>query len=151
MNAAPAPHGTPPPALTVRVGDWSVLGEQAAAVRTAVFVREQGIPAEHEWDVMDGQSVHCVACRGVRPIGTGRLLPDGRIGRMAVESDARGQGVGAVILDALIDVARRRGDRRVWLHSQRAAMGFYARRGFETIGEPFDEVGIEHVTMQRVL
>ena len=85
------------------------------------------------------------------PIGCGRLLPDGHIGRVAVLSDWRGQGVGAALLVRLIDLAKARGDKRVLLNSQVQAMPFYARYGFAPTGEQFLEAGIPHQTMVRPL
>ncbi len=149
MNRGARPIGDDE--VTIRVGAWDRLAADAAPVRKAVFVEEQGIAIDDEWDEMDTLSVHCVAYRAGHPVGTGRLLPDARIGRMAVLASARGEGVGAAILEALITHARDRGERRLLLHAQRPAVGFYAKRGFEAVGEPFDEVGIEHLTMQLAL
>jgi predicted GNAT family N-acyltransferase len=141
---------TPPFAL--RVVDWA-RGEAALrAVRIAVFVIEQNIPEELEWDEHDAASTHAIAeDESGTPVGCGRLLPDGHIGRLAVLSDWRGRGVGAAILDRLIAVARARGDARVLLNAQVQAMQFYARYGFEPVGEVFAEAGIPHQTMERFL
>ena len=138
-------------AIELRTGDWATLGAAAGALRTAVFVREQGIPAEFEWDEWDARSVHCVAYRGDEPVGTGRLLPDGRIGRMAVRADLRGQGIGRRVLEALVAVASARGDTRIELSAQRQVEPFYRAQGFVPVGEPYDEVGIAHVKMRRSL
>jgi predicted GNAT family N-acyltransferase len=138
-------------ATELRTGDWATLGAAAGALRTAVFVREQGIPAEFEWDEWDARSVHCVAYRGDEPVGTGRLLPDGRIGRMAVRADLRGQGIGRRVLEALVAVASARGDTRIELSAQRQVEPFYRAQGFVPVGEPYDEVGIVHVKMRRSL
>jgi len=138
-------------ALVVHFGDWQRLGRDAHALRTEVFVDEQGVPVGIERDGRDGEALHCVAYRGERAIATGRLLPEAKIGRMAVRADSRGQGVGARVLDALLARARARGDAVVELGAQCSAMGFYRRRGFETIGKPYHEAGIEHVRMRRVL
>ena len=85
------------------------------------------------------------------PIGCGRLLPDGHVGRMAVLSDWRGHGVGAALLTRLIEVAHARGDQRVLLNSQTQAMPFYARYGFAPVGDEYMEAGIPHWTMARTL
>ena len=138
-------------AIDLRIGDWATLGEAAGALRTAVFVREQGIPAALEWDEWDARSVHCVAYRGDEPMGTGRLLPDGRIGRMAVRADLRGQGIGRRVLEALMAVASARGDTRIELSAQQQVEQFYRAQGFVPVGEPYDEVGIAHVRMRRSL
>ena len=138
--------------FTIRVVDWASEEKKLRAVRTAVFVVEQNIPEELEWDTFDAVSVHALAedREGV-PIGCGRLLPDGHIGRVAVLSDWRGQGVGAALLVRLIDLAKARGDKRVLLNSQVQAMPFYARYGFAPTGEAFLEAGIPHQTMVRPL
>ncbi len=138
-------------AIVVRVGHWERLCADALPLRVAVFVDEQGVPTDIESDGRDADALHCVAYRDGRAIATGRLLPQAKIGRMAVRADARGQGIGMRVLDALVARARARGDAAVELSAQCAAEGFYRRCGFETIGEPYREAGIEHVRMRRVL
>lgn len=133
--------------VRLRTGDWPTLGGEASSVRTEVFVREQGIRAEDEWDAADAECLHCVAYDGARAIGTGRLLPDGHVGRMAVLAAYRRSGVGSIILRALVRAAGERGDREVVLNAQCQVVAFYARHGFELRGEPYDEVGIPHQTM----
>lgn len=144
------------PMLQVKTGTWAELGADAGRIRTDVFVREQRIPAELEWDEADRQAVHAVAYNRLgQPLATGRLLPanDGtsKIGRMAVHQVLRGCGVGQQVLRALADVAQARGDKRIELHAQRTARDFYARLGFTAQGEPFEEAGIPHVTMASAL
>lgn len=133
-------------------GDWTALHADAMAVRMEVFVREQGIPAELEWDEDDARSLHVVLRDGQGlAVATGRLLPahDGvaKIGRMAVLSAWRGKGLGAQVMRALSAAAWQRGDRELVLHAQAAAVGFYRRLGFESRGDPFDEVGMPHQQM----
>jgi predicted GNAT family N-acyltransferase len=140
------------PPFTVRVVDWARDAVELRAVRLAVFVVEQNIPEELEWDEFDAQSVHAIAEDAAGgPIGCGRLLPDGHIGRMAVISDWRGRGVGAALLLRLIELARERGDARVLLNAQTQAMPFYARFGFTPVGAEYEEAGIPHWTMERAL
>ena len=129
-------------------GDWATLGAHAARVRVDVFVREQGIPRELEWDEWDARSLHCVAYLGDEPIATGRLLPDAHVGRMAVLAAHRRSGVGGRILQALIGAARERGDPRVELSAQSYVVAFYERHGFVCLGAPYDEVGIAHQRME---
>jgi predicted GNAT family N-acyltransferase len=138
--------------IQVKLGEWSELQVDAQAVRTAVFVEEQNIPAALEWDLMDAQCLHAVAydAQG-KAIGTGRLLPDGHIGRMAVLSTARNCGVGAEILRQLMAQAKIRGMQAVQLNAQISAEAFYQREGFNREGELFMEAGIEHVHMNRTL
>ncbi|HLB15376.1 MAG TPA: GNAT family N-acetyltransferase [Burkholderiales bacterium] len=119
-------------------------------VRDAVFVVEQGVPPEIERDEWDQRSDHALARdREGRVVGTGRLLPDGHIGRMAVLPEWRGEGIGSRILDSLVARARERGMKRVVLNAQTHAVPFYARHGFAAFGDQFVEAGIAHVAMAR--
>jgi YbgC/YbaW family acyl-CoA thioester hydrolase len=142
--------------VEVRMGSWQEIGRDAQAIRTAVFVDEQKIPAEMEWDEADASCVHAVAFNrfGV-PLATARLLAQApgvaKIGRMAVVQAMRGSRIGRSVLDALLKAARDRGDREVLLHAQLSAAPFYARAGFSERGPVFEEAGIPHVEMVRVL
>lgn len=134
--------------IGVVTGDWDSLREHAQALRVEVFVVEQGVPLELEWDEADEVSTHAVAYdEAGQPAATGRLLPDGHVGRMAVRKSARGQGIGAQVLGALLDEARRQGHRELVLHAQSHAIGFYLRHGFVPQGEEFIEAGIPHRRM----
>ncbi len=140
------------PEVNVRLGSWDALGTQSRAIRMAVFVDEQGIDAAMEIDANDPVSLHAVAALGTGPaLGTGRLLPDGHIGRMAVLQRARGQGVGTALLMRLMQAARERGDRQVELSAQVHAQGFYSKFGFVAVGRPYQDAGIEHITMRAGL
>jgi YbgC/YbaW family acyl-CoA thioester hydrolase len=144
------------PMVDVRVGGWDELGRDAQAIRTAVFVDEQKIPAEMEWDEVDASCVHAVAVnRFGFPLATGRLLEHvpgvAKIGRMAVVRTMRGSRIGRSVLDALMNAARVRGDREVVLHAQQSAAPFYARAGFTERGTMFEEAGIPHIEMVRSL
>jgi predicted GNAT family N-acyltransferase len=140
------------PAFKLRITDWPTDAPKLRAVRMAVFVIEQRIPEDLEWDEHDPVSAHALA-EGAdgTPIGCGRLLPDGHIGRMAVLADWRGHGVGTALLETLLAIAGERGFERVRLHAQTRAMPFYARFGFAPVGNAFDEAGIPHQTMERWL
>lgn len=138
--------------IDVLVGDWDTLGSRAAAIRQAVFVVEQGISHALEWDGADAACVHALALDAQgRAVGTGRLLPQARIGRMAVLAEARAAGVGSAILERLVEAARSRGHASVELSAQRTAEAFYRRHGFEAVGDPYEEAGIDHVKMRRAL
>jgi len=142
--------------VETRVGSWSELGERAQAIRTQVFIEEQNIPADMEWDTGDAQAVHALASnRFGLPLATGRLLQHApgvaRIGRMAVSQTVRGSGVGRAVLDALSNAAQQRGDREIVLHAQTSAQAFYARSGFIPRGAVFEEAGIAHIEMTRRL
>jgi len=121
-------------------------------VREAVFVVEQGVPLVVERDEWDARAEQALAFDDQgRVIGTGRLLPDGHIGRMAVLGEHRGQGVGSRILAALLERARELGMTCVVLNAQTHALSFYARHGFVAFGGEFTEAGIRHVAMSRTL
>ena len=135
--------------LIVRIGTWDELKALASPIRFRVFVDEQCVPAEMELDEFDPLSCHALALAGDVPVGTGRLLPDGHIGRMAVLADWRGRGAGAALLQALMDEADRRGMRGLMLSAQTHAIGFYARFGFVPQGEVYEEAGLPHQAMLR--
>jgi predicted GNAT family N-acyltransferase len=121
------------------------------ALRHEVFVIGQAVPEELEHDEMDEVSDHAVAIVDGQVVGTGRLLPDGTIGRMAVASAVRGQGIGAAVLGVLEQRARERGLLAVELHAQVHALGFYDRYGYVPCTEVYLEAGIEHRSMRKVL
>ncbi len=121
------------------------------AIRHAVFTLEQGIDAGADLDGRDAGAVHVLAEVDGDAVGTGRLLPNGHIGRLAVLRAWRGRGIGGALLDALIEAARRRGLKRVYLGAQARASGFYEKHGFRVCGEPYVEVGITHMRMERGL
>jgi len=135
----------------IELMSWEQAKALASPIRFEVFVREQRVPAEIELDDMDPVCVHAVAFEGTRAIGTGRLLPDGHIGRMAIVRDWRRRGVGAAILTALMEAARRRGDREIALSAQVHAVEFYRAHGFKPVGDEYEEAGIRHQTMVRSL
>jgi predicted GNAT family N-acyltransferase len=133
---------------TVQIGDWDSQKDAARPIRLTVFVEEQKVPAELEMDHMDAVCVHAVAYDAAgKAVGTGRLLPDGHIGRMAVLASARGSGVGGLLLQALMAYAHARGDRLLALSAQTHAAPFYQRHGFVIEGEEFFEAGIAHINM----
>ena len=131
--------------------DWESARAEASRIRTTVFVQEQGVPVEIEMDDMDAACVHALAYVDGRAVGTGRLLPDGHIGRMAVLEENRTSGVGGAILASLVAEARRRGMKEVVLSAQTHALGFYRKHGFHELGAVFEEAGIPHQEMRRVL
>lgn len=140
------------PMAEVKRGSWADLGKDAGAVRANVFIEEQGIPKEMEWDEADNTALHAVAYNRLgMAVATGRLLQHepgiGRIGRMAVLRVLRGSNLGKDILLDLMAAAKARGDSEVMLHAQTSAQGFYARLGFQPRGAVFDEVGIPHQEM----
>ena len=147
------------PMTALRIGTWSELGEAARVLRTEVFVEEQGVTPELEWDEHDESALHAVVFNRIgMPVATGRLLAAsagsasvGRIGRMAVTRVLRGSGLGRQVLDALVGSARLRGDPEILLHAQCSAEGFYADAEFIGEGPVFEEAGIAHRLMRRRL
>lgn len=147
------------PAPTVHVvADYAAALPALRAVRERVFVDEQRVPRAVELDALDPACVHVLAYDGAgAAIGTARLVPPAaedapaRVSRMAVLPDWRGRGVGAALLDALVDLARGRGWRRLVLDAQLGAEPFYARHGFQPHGPRFEVVGIAHQAMHRDL
>ena len=142
--------------VQLHLGNWHDLQKLASPLRTEVFVDEQKVPAEMEWDEDDHTALHCVAVNRMgMALATGRLLQHApgvaRIGRMAVKKQMRGSDLGRRVLHALMDAARDRGDAQVLLHAQCSAEGFYRRAGFAPRGAVFEEAGIAHIEMVRAL
>jgi len=130
---------------------WEQARAHAAPIRFAVFVEEQGVPREIELDEQDELSIHAVVFEHGQPVATGRLLPDGHIGRMAVLKAWRNRGIGALMLQSLIQRAKQRGDREVALSAQVHAVPFYRANGFVEEGDEYLEAGIRHQAMRRPL
>lgn len=138
--------------VSVRLLDWKEAAERVMPLRMAVFVVEQHVPVELEQDEFDPVSVHAVAeTADGTVVGTGRLLPDGHVGRMAVALNMRRRGVGERLLQALIGEAHRRRVAEVVANAQVSAEEFYLRHGFLSEGEIFMEAGIAHRVMRRPL
>lgn len=142
--------------LELKTGSWNALGRDAERLRMAVFVREQGVPAEIEVDELDPAALHAVLYNGLgQPVATGRMVTEGpgvaRIGRMAVDRAVRGMHLGRRVLDQLVQAAQERGNTRVVLHAQLHAQQFYRQAGFSAFGEPDEEAGIAHIMMGRDL
>ena len=130
---------------------WDEARAHAAPIRFTVFVEEQGVPRDIELDELDARSVHAVAFHDGTAVGTGRLLPDGHIGRMAVLKAWRGRGAGSRILDKLLAQARARGERAVALSAQVHAVRFYRAHGFVEEGGEYLDAGIRHQAMRKTL
>jgi len=136
--------------MKLRQGDWRTARSCVLPLRIAVFVEEQGIPLELEEDQDDPVSLHAwVEADDGQVLATGRLLPDGHIGRIAVDRGRRGEGLGARVLAHLITMAKERGIEMLALHAQTSALRFYERFGFVPRGDVFMEVGIPHQLMVR--
>ena len=134
--------------LVIKSADWPAWGEQLTALRNEVFVIEQNVPADLEIDGLDSECQHVVALLDDEVVGTGRLLPNGFIGRMCVKNKCRGSGIGGQMLAHLIDVANRLDYPQVSLNAQSQVIDFYRHHGFEIDSEPFMEAGILHQRMK---
>lgn len=137
--------------FTVRIADWSDPADRAAIrrVRETVFIAEQGVPPEEEWDAHDETCLHVLALDATgEAIGTGRLLSGGWIGRLAVVRSWRGRGVGDALMRELLAAAYERGEHESLLHAQTHAIPFYERFGYVAEGEEFEECGIPHRLMR---
>lgn len=131
---------------------WPKAEPQLRFIRQQVFVDEHGIPEALEWDGEDEAAWHVLALDAhSNPIGTGRILKNGHIGRMAVLPRWRGYGVGGAILVYLIHIAQCLRLEQVWLNSQDRTIGFYERRKFISDGALFEQAGIAHQKMVRLL
>lgn len=141
--------------VVVRIAEPDDM-EAIFTLRRAVFIDEQNLDADEEWDGRDEDAVHAVALMEGEVVGTGRLLTDEgeetcRIGRMAVRQDLRRHGIGDRILALLEDAAQERGFAQVQLNAQTYVKDFYAQAGYAEYGETFMEAGIEHVAMTKIL
>ncbi|RDC53468.1 MULTISPECIES: GNAT family N-acetyltransferase [Acinetobacter] len=135
------------PELKIVSGSWKDLAAHAKAIREAVFIQEQHIAAEDEWDAEDAVAVHFIVFQQDQAIATARLLSNHSIGRVAVLTTARGLGVGQRLMQAVIDYARAEQRGLVKLSSQVHAIGFYQALGFEVQGEEYLDCGIPHIDM----
>jgi len=131
------------------ISDWSSDRQRLSQIRRTVFMDEQGVPEELEWDDDDAGAFHLLAVDADdSPIGCARLLPDGHIGRMAVLQSWRGKGVGRALLQKALELARAQGHAIVRLSAQTHAAGFYRRHGFIAEGDEYLEAGIPHLAMK---
>jgi predicted GNAT family N-acyltransferase len=138
--------------VRVELVDWTESESIIRAVRDVVFIAEQAVPEELEWDGADPVCSHVMAWNEVGgAVGTARMQTDGTIGRMAVLKEWRRCGVGAALLRVLLDLAARQGLSQVRLAAQIHAIGFYERSGFHAIGDPFLDAGIPHRLMVKDL
>ena len=136
----------------IELMNWDKAQTIAGPIRFGIFVGEQNVPPGIELDDKDAECLHAIAYddAGIA-IGTGRLLPDGHIGRMAVIKEWRRRGIGAMILNALIDEARKRGHKEVVLAAQLQAAEFYREHGFVAEGKVYQDAGILHQDMRKAL
>ena len=132
------------------ITNWKQSHQELKQIRTTVFIDEQQVPAELEWDEFDEQSIHFLALHDNKAIATARLKPDGQIGRMAVIKKHRNKGVGTRLLTEVLLQARKHGYNMVYLHAQKKAIDFYKRFDFIKNGAEFMDAGIVHRAMYKI-
>ena len=137
--------------LFVRLADWNSDYDTIRSIRNQVFVEEQGVPPEIEWDEYETSAQHFLVFHRDKAVGTGRLTGEGKIGRMAILSDARGLGAGLQLLRFICKFARAEGQKQVYLNAQTHAIPFYAKAAFQPVGDEFMEANIPHVRMELAL
>jgi predicted GNAT family N-acyltransferase len=140
--------------ISIQITHWDEAKNQVMPIRHEVFVNEQKVPEELEWDELDQEALHAIIKKDQEVIGTARLIIDktiARIGRMAIQKEYREQGVGQKLLLTLIQAAKEKGAQECILHAQTHAIAFYAKADFEPNGPIFDEAGIPHVEMRLIL
>ncbi|WXL27596.1 GNAT family N-acetyltransferase [Ectopseudomonas mendocina] len=135
--------------LQIRLADWHKDNAELRRIRETVFITEQAVPPELEWDAEDPEAVHFLATDGDYAIGTARLMPDGHIGRLSVLKDWRGLNVGAALIKAVIAEAEKRGLNQQMLSAQVHATAFYEKLGFTVVSGEYLDAGIPHVDMVR--
>jgi predicted GNAT family N-acyltransferase len=139
--------------VRARLADFTADFASIEAIRSAVFIVEQRVPEQLEFDERDPVCIHLLVLVAGEPVGTGRIdvEHDGKIGRVAVLASHRRRGVGKALMERLHEIARERGLRQVWCNAQTSAVPFYAQLGYRATGNLFEEAGIEHVRMERSL
>lgn len=137
--------------MDLLVTDWQQHPQALSQVRTKVFIEEQQVPEELEWDEYDQQAMHVLVMDEGSPIACGRIKADGHIGRMAVLPTYRHQGIGTRVLNQLLEIARQQNLEAVYLHAQVTAIPFYERLGFHCCSDIFMDAGIPHRSMKRGL
>lgn len=134
--------------ISLRLADWGIEKAALRLIRERVFIQEQGVPVDMEWDEWDADAAHFLALTGNQPVGVARLLPVGKIGRLAVLPEWRGQGIGRDLMQLALDTARQRGLAEITIHAQVSVTEFYRKLGFSGHGEVFKEAGIPHREMR---
>ena len=136
--------------LEIHIVDWHDRRDALQAIRQSVFIDEQHVPEELEWDDHDATCIHFLATIGSMPVATARLTPQGQIGRMAVLRAYRGKGIGSQLLTRVIEHARSIGHKQLYLHAQVNVIRFYEQHGFIAEGDVFMDAGIEHRSMKML-
>jgi len=142
-----SPEQTPPANIELQRLDWAKAKPLAKPIRTTVFIQEQQVPESEEWDNEDKSATQLLVIKDGKTVATARLTQTGKIGRMAVLKAYRKQGIGSMMLNSLIDLAKQQGQQQIKLWSQTHAQGFYQKHGFVAHGNEFLDAGIPHIEM----
>jgi predicted GNAT family N-acyltransferase len=134
--------------MKIEAGDWASLKQHAQKIRELVFIQEQDIPENEEWDDLDSVSLHFIVWDDTTVIATARLLPNNSIGRVAVLKSHRGLGIGFKLMQEIILVARQEQRKFLELSAQVHAISFYEKLGFQCEGHEYLDCGIPHITMK---
>jgi predicted GNAT family N-acyltransferase len=137
--------------FTIEQVKWQDAESYLRHIRTTVFIEEQQVPEELEWDEFDETCIHVICETNNDFIATARLLESGQIGRMAVLKEYRTKGVGSMMLEKILHIAELMKMKTVFLNSQIDAVDFYKKFGFVEEGGVFDDAGIPHRKMTKSL
>lgn len=136
--------------ITIKKADFESNSVEIKRIRTSVFIQEQNVPIELEWDELDKDAIHILAYYDNEPVATARLLKDGQIGRMAVLKPFRRRTIGKKMLNYLLQIAHNNSISNIFLSAQTQAMAFYKKNGFTVTGSEYMDAGIPHYKMMRV-
>lgn len=136
--------------VEICIVDWQQCKHALKAIRKSVFIDEQHVPEELEWDGRDTECTQFLLAADSAPVATARLTPEGQIGRMAVLNNFRGKGFGSRLLASVIEQAKHAGHKQVFLHAQVSVIKFYQHHGFTAYSDVFIDAGIEHRSMKLV-
>ncbi len=137
--------------IKIRIANWDSDKDSLARIRRRVFIEEQNVPEDMEWDEHDDSATHFLASLDNRVIATARLKTDGQIGRMAVLAEYRNKGIGSKLLQFILLTARQQQLKKAYLHAQVSAVPFYKKHGFTTHSHVFYEANIPHQVMSKKL
>ena len=135
--------------IKIRIADWDSDKDSLRKIRRLVFIKEQNVPEDMEWDEYDNSATHFLATLDNKVIATARLKTDGQIGRMAVLAEYRNKGIGSKLLQSILLTARQQNLKNVYLHAQVSAISFYKKHGFTACGDIFYEANIPHREMSK--
>lgn len=134
--------------ITIKIADFTTNHIEIKKIRTSVFIHEQNVPVELEWDEFDNDSTHFLAYYNSIPVATARLLENGYIGRMAVLKEYRNRNIGKIMLKYILKVADEKAFKTIKLSAQEHAIGFYKKYGFSVTSDVYIDAGIPHYDME---